>query len=177
MIEEYIAAAEVVEPGILKMTEASRAAMARAMKGFKRGHVDVIVRPHFVKRSSRANRYYHGPVLNAIVLETEQDHDSIHDVMCEKFIPPQTVTFVNKHTGETEERQVPGRSSRLSVSEFYHFVEQVRLWAAEWLGITIEDPDPEWRRLDEADEARVQMRRSRVRIVAKGQRRKTERVH
>lgn len=159
MIDEYIAAGVVTDSGVLSITSESRAALARAMRKFKRGAVDVIVRPQFHKRSSRANRYYHGCVLKRIVDATQNDKDAVHDDMCDRFIEPQTVSYVNKETGEVDERTVPGRSSRLDVSAFYAFVENVRQWAAEWLDLDIPDPDPAWRELDEADERKARRKK------------------
>lgn len=162
MIEEYIAAGVVSDDGVLLIAPESREALARAMRGFKRGDVDVIVRPHFVKRSNRACRYYFGVVVRMISEDTGQDKEAIHDAMCLRFIDPEIVSFVNKTTGEVEERTVPGRSSTLDVSRFYRFVEDVRNFAADWLHVVTPDPDPRWRELDEADERRRLNRRKKA---------------
>lgn len=161
VLEEYIAAGDVSNVG-LTMTDDSRRALAQAMRGFKRGPVDIIVRPHFVKRSNRANRYYRGVVLAMMADDTGQDPDTIHADMCQRFLEPEIVTYVNHETGEVEERTVPGRSSKQDVSHFYRFVEAVRDWAAEWLQVVTPDPDPRWRELDLADEARVKRRRKKA---------------
>lgn len=101
-------------------------------------------------RSIKANRYYFGCVLDLMAKDTQQDKDDIHDAMCDRFLK-RKVFMVNRHTGEAEEREVARRSSKLNADEFYAFVENVRLFAAEFLGLTIPDPDPEyWRRRSEA---------------------------
>ena len=138
--EEYIGAAEITERGMV-MSEASRQAMARALKGWQLGPLDVIVRPHQVRRSSRANRYYWGVVLGWISEETGQDKEAIHEEMCWQFLEKRVLTLTNKTTGETTERLLRGESSKLPVAKFYEFVERVRLWAAEWLQIEIPEPD------------------------------------
>ena len=160
MTDEYIGAAENTERGMV-MSEASRQAMVRALKGWQLGPLDVIVRPHQVRRSSRANRYYFGVVLEWMAEETGQDKDSIHEEMCWRFLEPRVISLTNKTTGEVVERKLRGESSKLSVAAFYKFVEETRLWSSEWLKIEIPDPDPGWRALDEADEAR-RLKRKKV---------------
>ena len=91
-------------------------------------------------RSQQANAYLWGVVYRLMAEETGHDPEEIHDDMCLRFLS-KTLTWVNEQTGEVEERQVPGRSRSLDVTEFHEFVERVRLFAAEWLGLTIPDPE------------------------------------
>jgi hypothetical protein len=96
------------------------------------------------RRSLVANRYYWGKVIQAIAEETGQAPDDIHDAMCDRFLKHR-ITLVNV-LGQVLDLEVAGRSSSLSVAKFYGFVEQVRLFAAEFFGLSIEDPDPEYQR-------------------------------
>lgn len=98
-------------------------------------------------RSLRANRYYFGVVLEEIRKYTEQDKDDIHDFMCARFLGHK-VFLVNRETGAATEREVAGRSSSLSPQDFWDFVEHVRLFANEFFGLRIPDPDPAWRLRD-----------------------------
>lgn len=104
------------------------------------------------KRSNPANRYLFGVVYREIRKANENAHtkEEIHDAMCSMFLT-RRVVFVNKQTGESDERDVPGRSRKLKASRFYRFVEEVRAWASGFYGITIPDPDPEY--FIERDEA------------------------
>jgi hypothetical protein len=96
------------------------------------------------RRSVVANRYYWGVVLKAIAEETETPAEDVHDAMCDRFLKHR-ITLVNV-LGEVLDQEVAGRSSKLSVAAFYRFVEQVRLFAAEFFGLSIPDPDPEFQR-------------------------------
>lgn len=101
-------------------------------------------------RSARANAYYWGVVLKLAAESCGQSADDIHDAMCAKFIPNEhkRVEFFNKLTNERLEVEVDiQRSSDLNRAEFYDFVELVRVWVAEFLGVTTPDPDPNyWRK-------------------------------
>lgn len=96
-------------------------------------------------RTLAANRYLWGVVYKWIEQETGQPKESTHADMCERFLRRQ-VHYIDKQTGLTVEKEYVVGSSGLTPREFYEFVENVRLFAAEWHGITIPDPDPEYRR-------------------------------
>lgn len=104
--------------------------------------VDFWVEEQQETRSDRANRYLWGVVYRAISKDTEQDKESVHEAMKQRFLGDSSVVFVNPQTGEVEERRVVGSSRKLKVHEFYLFVENVRLFASEWLGLVIPDPEP-----------------------------------
>jgi hypothetical protein len=101
-------------------------------------------------RSEKANAYYWGCVLAEMATATGHSADEIHDAMCERFLPNESkrVEFFNKQTGEVLTVDVDHRrSSKLTGKAFYEFVEQVRQFAAEFLDVQTEDPNPEyWRR-------------------------------
>jgi hypothetical protein len=116
------------------------------LKLMKDGSVVVrieLVTPRAV-RAIKLNRYYWGHVLRLISDYTGDDVDDLHDQMCARFLT-RRVLVVNKRTGEVEELQVVGRSSKLDSDAFWDFVLKVRLFAGEWLGVETKDPDPAWR--------------------------------
>lgn len=93
------------------------------------------------KRSSAANRYLWGVIYKAIHQYTEQPIEDIHDEMCVRFTT-RTITYVNPKTDEMVTLEVVTRTSRMKVSEFHRFVQNVKLFAAEFFGLTFED-EPE----------------------------------
>lgn len=150
-ISTYQAAATVDEHG--KLVLESPATFAQSMRQFKPGPVVVTVDRRTDRRSHAANRFLWGVVYAHISEYTGADPEDIHDEMCARFTT-RTVSYANPHTGEMVETEVVGRTSRMSVKEFYEFVEKVRLFAAEFFGLTIPDPDPEYvRHRREAQEA------------------------
>lgn len=141
--EEYEALG-IIAKGKLRIRE--RQHFERAMAEFEDGEVILHISRGTKDRlrSLRANRYYFGKVLKDIATETAHEAIDIHDAMRKKFLA-RIVSLVNKKSGEIEEVIVVGSTARLKPNEFADYVEKVRLWAAEFLGLTIEDPDPSWR--------------------------------
>lgn len=114
--------------------------------------MDIILRQHDARklRSEKANNYYWSTVLPLLAKENEQTPEEVHDAMCVLFLPNEAkrVEFFNRLTGESLTVDVDGRrSSKLHGGAFYDFVERVRLWGVEFLGVITPDPDPEyWRK-------------------------------
>lgn len=108
-------------------------------------------------RSIKANAYYWSTVLPLLAKENEQTPEEVHDAMCVLFLPNEhkRVEFFNRLTGESLSVDVDGRrSSKLTGAPFYDFVERVRLWGVEFLGVLTPDPDPEyWRKRDREEAA------------------------
>lgn len=114
--------------------------------------VDVTVKEHKDTRSTRANAYYWSCVLTPMSEDSsagDASPEEIHDAMCERFLPNERkrVEFFNRMTGESLEIETDHhRTSKLTGAPFYDFVEQVRKFALEFMGVVTEDPDPEyWR--------------------------------
>lgn len=109
--------------------------------------VDVTVENHDATRSGRANAFYWSTVVKLACEHTGYDPDEFHDEMCARFLTRRQIEIVDRQTGEAEIVTVPGRSSKLSVADFYAFVERVRRFLAEELGVSTPDPDPaHWRK-------------------------------
>ncbi len=110
----------------------------------------VTVTEEKLTRSQKQSRYYWGVVLEVAHTEGGQPKDDIHDAMCERFLPNERkqIEFFSKITGEAWTASIDHRrSSKLSRTDFMDFVENVRLWIAEFYGATCPDPDPDyWRK-------------------------------
>lgn len=137
----------------LELREDERDRRRRHLQSLRGEIVDVVIRKHREQRSVQANAYYWGEVLDRMSREGsggDQSPEEIHDAMCEMFLPDEhkRVEFFNRLTGETIAVNTdPRRTSKLKGDEFYTFVEKVRKFALEFMGVVTEDPDPEyWRR-------------------------------
>ncbi len=142
----------VREDGLVGFAEEERDVRRAHLQSLAGKDIDVIYREHKDTRSLRANNYYWSVVLTRMSMDGSQGDQSpeeIHDAMCEMFLPNEKkrVDFFNAMTGErltmeTERR----RTSKLTGAPFYDFVEKVRKFALEFMGIVTEDPDPSyWR--------------------------------
>lgn len=136
--------------GLLEAEREDRVAYFKTLAGKK---VDIEVREHRTTRSQRQNRYYWGQVLTPMSVDGsngDQSPEEIHDAMCAMFLPDEKkrVEFFNRMTGESLAVETDGRrSSKLNGDVFFDFVERVRKFALEFMGVRTADPDPEyWRK-------------------------------
>ncbi len=139
--------------GGIDLAETERSTRRDYLRSLAGQRVDIVITKHRNRRSEEANAYYWGVVLKLMAAHTEHSPEEIHDAMCEQFLPNERkrVEFFNRMTGEvltvnTDHR----RSSKLHGAPFYDFVELVRMWARDFLGVDTPDPDPNyWRKRQE----------------------------
>lgn len=105
------------------------------------------------KRSSAANRYLWGPVYDVVHDYTGQPKEDIHDEMCARFTT-EMIRRVDPKTGRMVEFEVVRGTSGMKVSQFHAFVENVKLFSAEFFGLTFEDPPEDYRKEAERAKAR-----------------------
>ena len=129
---------------------AARDDIRDTLRAFKGQCVDITIAPHRNRRSEQANAYLWGVVYRLMAEYTGHTEDEIHDAMCAVFLPNERkrLTFFHALMGEVLDVEIDTRrSSKLTGTAFYDFVEQVRQFARESLGVETPDPDPEyWRR-------------------------------
>lgn len=92
------------------------------------------------QRSNPQNRYYFGLVVplvqNGILnLGTELTREETHEFLKARF---NSSEVVNKETGEYV--QVPRSTTMLSKEKFSEYIEQIQIFAAEFLQVIIPDP-------------------------------------
>lgn len=88
------------------------------------------------KRSLPQNRYYHGIVVQSVMLGLREigyslSHDETHFFLKSKFNPVQ----IPSKDGEVIE--LPGSTTQLNKLEFSEYIEKISQWAAEYLGVVI----------------------------------------
>lgn len=142
--------ATVTPAGKLVIEPADRARLSGVLSGLRGKRVDVTVTERADTRSARANAYWHAVVCK-IGAECVGGITPIefHELMKQKFLTRARFDLVNPSTGEIEELQLVGSTSKLTISEFYDFVEMVRAWMGEFFGVSVPDPDPAWWRRKE----------------------------
>lgn len=97
-------------------------------------------------RSHPQNRYYWGCVVPIIrhglidagwerdkIGSSEQVHELIKHLFCKK------IEVFNEDTGEVLE--LPATTTQLSTTEMMEYIEDIKKWAAEFLGVYIPDPN------------------------------------
>jgi len=109
------------------------------------GPVVITVARQKSKRSLQACAYYFGVVVKAIAEETGQDPESVHEFL-KREVNAEHVQMVNKSTGEVYESWIGGSTAGMNVGDYFAFVERARAWAGQFLGLSIPDPDPDWKK-------------------------------
>ena len=127
--------------------------IAAAFNEFAGKQVRVIITEHWEKRSSPLNAYYWVAFIQEGLLPYLQEWDptwsaeGIHEVLKEKFLPAvydhfeiDRRAFVARNTGEVYRERMS--TTKLPTPAFFYYLELVRSWAWEDLGIEIKDPLP-----------------------------------
>lgn len=93
------------------------------------------------KRSDPQNRYYWGCVVREVCVRLRQlGHQWITDEDCHEFLK---LKFnFEQIVGEGGEvMELPKSTTGLTKTEFGEYIDRVRMWAADFLGINIPDPN------------------------------------
>lgn len=121
---------------------ANRQVLKRAFELLKDGKYCVTIEAAN-KRTIHQNAYYHGVIVPLVMeglqnvgyseIRTAEDaHETLKFLFLKKCIP-------NENTGEAIE--FIGSTAKLTTTEFNLFIDQIIMWAAEFLGIQIPLPN------------------------------------
>lgn len=101
------------------------------VRNFKAGcRVEITVKKYNPKRSDRQNRYYWSVVVGYISAYTGQLPEEAHEGLKSMFL-------------KVHHDKLPyiRSTASLTTKEFNDYVEQCIVWAAQFLGVAIPDPD------------------------------------
>lgn len=93
------------------------------------------------KRTNAQNAFYHGVVLDAVrhglidIGYMIKDNDTVHEMMKTMFLAGKIVNEING-----DKIPIYGSTAKLTTVEFTVFLEELTIWAAEYLSITIPAP-------------------------------------
>lgn len=130
-----------VENGNLKR---NRKLIKDAISTFENKTVSITIQKFRKSRSNNQNAYFWGVVVPLVqqglidATAEVRDAQSIYQqILLPMFAPTRDIT--NRDTGEVISERMT--SSELSTVEFMEFIQEIQKWAAEFLGITIPDPN------------------------------------
>ena len=118
-----------------------------------RGDYKVTLKPIEATRRQKANAYYFGVVIR-LWNEYLNSQNTVHvskgraHYLLKKYVWPLDPGPANPVTGEVEELVV--ETHRMSIPQFYDFVERCRVWLVEHCDINTPDPDPDFAQHREA---------------------------
>jgi len=127
-----------------RLTLPNRALFSDLVRALKDGSYVLSITRLRAIRSPQANRYWWGVVVHLFSEHTGFTPEEIHEWAKAKFIPKR-LALLNGN-GDVEDEYVIGGSTRkMTTTEFYDFVDTVRTFGNERLGLNIPPPDPAWR--------------------------------
>lgn len=129
-----------LDKGVLRL---SRKKLDRLLKGKRDTPVTVTIERQHGHRSLQANRYYFGVCLKLISEYSGYDVNEAHEAMKALFLP-KALAFCNGNGIVVDEIVIGGSTRQMNTNDFHDFIERVRRFAAEDLGLNIPDPDPDW---------------------------------
>lgn len=132
-----------VENGNLKR---NRNLIIDALKSFEGQQIILTIEKAKKKRSNPQNSFYWGvclPIIQHGFKEATGEFrtaENIHyNILLPLFSPVNEI--INKDTGETVTEKLS--SSDLTTTQFCEFILEIQKWSAEFLGVTIPDPNSE----------------------------------
>ena len=99
------------------------------------GPIELVFRKVKSPRSSQQNRYYWGVIVKILADELGYSPEDVHFALRMRFLAPP-----EGQKGK-ESLVLPKSTTALSTKEFEGYQEEIRRWAAEFLGISIPDPN------------------------------------
>jgi hypothetical protein len=136
MIKAY---GHITDDGALKINE--RSTFLKLLQPLKGREIELTIKKRSKKRSGDQNAYYWGVVVHLVSealidLGNEITPDEAHEFLKANF---NYTEITNEQTGEV--MKIPRSTSDLTTEEFTDYIEKVAKWAAEWLNITIPEPN------------------------------------
>jgi hypothetical protein len=124
-----------VEQDKIVLSPQAKSTLRTRLRGVKDGTpILITVEKQRAHRSLDANAYYWGCVLRLI---SEYNGDEVYDLheFFKKRFNPQAIL------GDT----IGGSTAKMNTLEFTEYIEKIRRFALMELGVSIPDPDVEWR--------------------------------
>lgn len=137
--------------GRIDISDELKRYLSEALKRWADGPVTVTVKRERPGKSHLQLGYYNALVLPMIVEEicddpeNEEELARVHVEMKCRFLPMERATFTDRESGEERTVEAVPSLADLNTKQMAEFVDRVRQWAGEFLGLTIPDPDPLWK--------------------------------
>lgn len=123
--------------------EVSIGDMAAAVRDWPDVRLVVRIEPERSRRTLKQLATWWGLWLDITARETGSDADELHEYVKQHFMPARHIQFVNAD-GELIEDEIR-TTSKLDTSEMADMMEKGRAWMQSFFGVTLPDPDPNWR--------------------------------
>lgn len=119
-------------PPLLSAEDTQR--IAKFLRDNAGKHVRIDLKRHYGGRSSAQNAWYWSGVLGTIAQDTGHTEEELHEYFKNKFLPKKHITV------GSEVAEVPCSTTDLDTTEFTRYLETIRIFAIETLGINVPPP-------------------------------------
>lgn len=134
-VQDVIVATGTVRAG--KLLIRNRREFDLQLAEFKdESQLEVTIQRLRATRSSAANAYYWGVVLHMISEHTGDTVEDLHDYFKRRFNAKPIAIGL-----DDEDHVTGGSTRRLNTIQFYEYIEQIRQFAAEFLDMSIPNPN------------------------------------
>lgn len=148
-MQPYITSARIAGG---KLTIRNRKQFDALLATCRDGEYTVTVERAHATRSKAQNDYLHAVVVEAISEHTGYNAKDAKELIKAMHLP-QDMAASGENGRLMNGLVIGGHTSRLNKLQFIEFLERVVQWAAEELGVVIQDPDPMWREHAEQERA------------------------
>ena len=117
--------------------------MKKAMESFAGKRVTITIAKYKKQRTNKQNAYFHGVVVTHVrmglisagtIITAEQTKDMLKSIFAKE----------TKHVMGDDYIEIIKNTTDMSTTEFIRFMDRVKQWGAEFLGIIIPDPEHEF---------------------------------
>lgn len=124
-----------VADGALVPSASQKEAMSRFLQNRNGRAVAVKFSVPTLNRSLSQNKYYWGVLLTLLAEHTGHTTEDLHLVMKDMFLPRKFLKL------GTKEVCLNKTTTDLTTTEFQTYLEQIRAWAVQELGLQVPDPN------------------------------------
>ncbi len=127
-------AGKVTDQGVLVLADPSSWRAAIARHHGKEVWVTVVRQQHL--RTMPQNRYYFGVVVDMIASYIGESREDTHALLKVKFLPARDVELL-----DGQKLTMPPSTRSLDTEGMSSYIDQIKQWAASFLGLDIPDPN------------------------------------
>lgn len=125
-------AGKVTDEGVLVFADASSWRAAIARHHGRDVWVSIVRQSH--ARTLPQNRYYWSVIVQEIAGYIGEGRDETHELLKQKFLPSREVELL-----DGQRLTMPPTTRTLTVEEFTAYIDQIKVWAAQFLGLSLPD--------------------------------------
>jgi len=103
-------------------------------------HIELEIKVRRKQRSTLQNAYYHGVIVQLVCKGLRDMGHDVDEVETHEFLKGKfnSMKIVNE---DSVVEEIPQSTSKLTTTEMMDYIAKIQMWAAEFLGINIPDPN------------------------------------